>query len=76
MSNDFDDFFADSASFSPEGSNDYQFFTPVVPSGALHEIKNTSTPKDDDFDWFSDNAGGYQVRNNNHISRVSTTMYE
>lgn len=60
MSNDFDDFFADSPSFSPGESNDKQFLQPVIPPGAFHK-NETSAPKDYTFEWFVDDTGSYQV---------------
>lgn len=66
MSEDFDDLFADNASSPPYESNDYQFLTPMIPSGAVHKAENTDTLKDSDFDWFNDDRN-LEVRNTHHL---------
>ncbi|KAL0639753.1 hypothetical protein Q9L58_001322 [Maublancomyces gigas] len=59
MSNEFDDFFADSPSISPGESSDKQFLQPVISSGAFHK-NETSALKDDTFEWFVDDTCSYQ----------------
>lgn len=61
MSDDFDDFFAESPSFSPGESGDGQFLKPAIPSSTFHKNEITSTPKDDTFEWFIDSTGPYKV---------------
>lgn len=58
MSDDFEDFFAESPSFSPGESEDVQF---LKPASTFHKNETTSTPKDDTFEWFIDSTGPYKV---------------
>lgn len=58
MSDDFDDFFAESP---PGESRDGQFLKPAIPSSTFHKNEITSTPKDDTFEWFIDSTGPYKV---------------
>lgn len=67
MSNEFDDFFADSPTFSPGESSDKQFLQPVIPSGTFHKSE-TSALKDDTFEWFVEDTGSYQVYKSLHDS--------